>query len=282
MFEPLLTTTTDISLDAFVSKMVESGLVEGVILFGTTATGAVNDLSDYDVLVVLAEHPPPIRSGITWVSDRVTDLAFASKTEVRQLEGIDSSGPVSDGLTGDLRRWVTTGSIAFDRDGSLSQHKRRLGTLPSAADVSEAERFRRWDHTNYNLAHSARYASASDEIYQEAFDLRMSHQIADVMIDYFRVRRLRWPGEKDAIRYWNANDLTFKQILFACLREPDRRERLRLYSAAVAAALEPIGGIWPSRATSVTPSEGGTIDGAQRCWSALVGENADGGRLQQP
>ena len=269
-FEPISTTTAELTLDDFVALLAESVVVAGVVLFGTTAM-TITDASDYDVLVVLDKDPLPVRSGITWVAGRLTDLAFASVAEVRQLKEVGAAAPVAE-WSGRLRVWIATGSIAFDRYGLLSDVKGQLGTLPSPVEVTDAECFRRWDHTNYNLAQSARYARANDETYREAFELRMSYQLADIMIDYFRVRGLEWPGEKDAIRHWNAHDPVFKQLFFACLREPDRGQRFALYAEAVAAALEPVGGAWPSQATSMTPCEGGAAESAYRFWLTLIGQ----------
>ncbi len=273
-FEPLSTTTSELTFDDFVARLAESALVHGVIVFGTSAL-TITDASDYDVLVVLDQDPLPVRSGITWVAGRLTDLAFARAAAVRHLEEIGPAAPLTDDWPGRLRVWMTTGTIAFDRYGLLRRVKGRLGTLPRPVQVSDAECFRRWDHTNYNLAQSARYALANDETYREAFDLRMSYQLADVMIDYFRVRGLPWPGEKDAIRYWNARDPVFKQLLLACLREPDRDQRFSLYGEAVAAALEPVGGAWPNQATSMTPCESGTAEDAYRFWLTLIGQETD-------
>ena len=270
MFRPLATVTADLTLAAVVARLAAARAVDGIVLFGTTAI-SIDDAGDYDVLVIVDLDPVPARSGITWVAGRLTDLAFAGTPELQQLEE-ETPARLMDNRRGQLMRWLATGRVAFDRHGLLGRVQNRLQVLPQEVDVTEDERFRRWDHTNYNVVQSARYVAAGDETYREAFDLRMTYQLADVMVDYFRVRGMVWPGEKDAVRHWNRGDPAFKQLMFACLHEPDRERRFALYRNAVAHALEPVGGVWPHHATSMTPGEGNTVEEANRFWLALLGE----------
>jgi hypothetical protein len=271
MFQPLSSVTTDLSLDDVVARLRASTLVSGIIIFGTAAT-SLNEASDYDVLVVVDRESLPVRSGMTWISRRLTDLAFASASEVRHLEELTAPILLTDDRRSRLVLWLVTGAIVFDRDGLLARVQAHLRGLPREIETTEEELHRRWDHANYNLAQSARYVAANDETYREAFDLRMTYQLADAMVDYFRVRGLAWQGEKEAIRHWDRADPTFKRLFFACLRESNRDRRFVLYREVVAHAQAPVGGVWPPYSTSVTPGDDGSVDSANRFWLTLLGQ----------
>lgn len=199
-------------------------------------------------------------------------MVFASTSEIGHIEGIPPPVRSTDDWSGRLVRWLAIGTVAFDRIGLLGRAQDRLRSLPQEAEVTDAELYRRWDHANYNVAQSRRYATANDLAYREAFDLRMTHQLADTMVDYFWVRRLPWEGEKEAILCWERTDPAFKDLFFACLYESDRKRRLKLYQELVARTLEPVGGIWPAYSTSMTPGDNEDPEAANRFWLTLLGQ----------
>lgn len=132
--------------------------------------------------------------------------------------------------------------------------------------------FHRWDHTSYNLAQSRRYAQANDSLYHEALRLRMTYQLADVMLDYFKLRHLPWRGEKSAIRYWDTNDPEFKQEFLHCLEETELSRKFAAYERLVRLALAPIGEPWSRPAISMTPAQGFEETEALQFWLSLSGE----------
>jgi predicted nucleotidyltransferase len=272
VFEPLPSSTNALGLDEAVAKLAESPLVAAIAVFGSGSTNAHNAASDHDMLIVIDHSVIPVRTGVTWISDRLTDLVFVTSAEIAELESLPEVVPLTDDWGGSVRLWVRAARVLFDRDGLIERAQRDLRALRLEVAVSDDERRGRWDHENYNLMQSERYVAADDRVYHEAFDLRMTYQLADAMIDYFRVRGLLWAGEKDAIRYWDRLDPEFKHAYFACLREPDRERRLVLYRDVLARLLEPAGGVWPPLATSMTPRDGHSADEANAFWQRLLSE----------
>jgi len=271
MFTPLPSPTAALTLEEVVARLAACPLVSGVFLFGA-APASPSAANDYDILVVADKDPLPTRSGITWIDGRLADLVFTSTAEIAQLGELPSPLRLTDDWCGRLIRWLAVGTVAFDREGLLGRVRDHLRSLPQEVEAPEAELYRRWDHANYNVAQSRRYVAADDLIYREAFDLRMTYQLGEAMVDYFRVRRLFWEGEKEAIRYWERSDPEFKQLFFACLYERDRSRRFELYCEVVARALAPVGGIWPPYSTSMAPGATGGAEAANRFWLLLLGQ----------
>jgi hypothetical protein len=271
MFTPLPSPTAALSLEEVVARLAANPLVNGVFLFGA-APAWPSAANDYDILVVVDKDPLPVRSGITWIEGRLADLVFASVAEIARLGEMPAPLRLTDDWCGRLIRWLAVGTVAFDRAGLLGRMGDHLRSLPVEVEAPDAELYRRWDHANYNVAQSGRYVAADDLIYREAFDLRMTYQLSEAMVDYFRVRRLFWEGEKEAIRHWERSDPEFKRLFFACLHEPDRSHRFELYCEVVARALAPVGGIWPPYSTSMAPSATGDAEAANHLWLLLLGE----------
>ena len=164
-------------------------------------------------------------------------------------------------------RAIQMGKILFDRSGRLAAARAALQLAPPEYEGCPEDMFRRWDHANYNLAQSRRYAGSANPLYREAFELRMTYQLADVMVDYFIVRGLPWQGEKHALRRWEANDDEFKQLFFACLHERDVTTKIGQYQDLLERALAPVGPLWPEHSVSWDASSK-----AEGFWQTLLGE----------
>ncbi len=77
--------TNTMTLDAVIARLAGRDVVDGILLMGSTATGALTPTSDYDLLLVLDEPPTPLRMVNTWVDGRLTEVYC---TTVRALERI--------------------------------------------------------------------------------------------------------------------------------------------------------------------------------------------------
>ncbi len=267
------------AISGLLKRLSRSGYVDGVALIGSAAGDQFRLESDYDVLIVLDQPPVPVRTGVTWVDGRLTDLVFSTVEEIDGLAVSDRVRVNADEIGESIVTWMSAARIMHDRRGRLGRLVERVGLLESGSEPDagalENVRLRRLDRASYNLVQTRRTVAADDEVYQGAVDLRMLYQLADLMVDYFSVRGLNWRGEKAAIRFWRAEDPRYWELFRRCMDERDRAVRVGLYGDLVRATMKPAGEPWTEGITAFTlPSLAeltrADLDVASRFWEQLI------------
>lgn len=260
MFETHRTSTVKTSLDQVVDRLRANPRVDGLMLAGS-ADERMPD-SDIDLVVLVTDESVPHRHACTWIEHCFTDLVFLTTIEA---DGIQS-GAVPESLAADdgVRRWMLAAlcdaRILFDRSGRLAAMRTALAASPPDLQPSDEDPFQLWDHLNYVLTSSVRYARSGDPLYRDAFALRMTTALADAMLGYFSVRRLPWRGEKEALRFWEREDPSYRTAFLACLHESDAPRKLDLYRRLLERCLEPVGPLW-------TEYE---VSGKDELWESLI------------
>jgi nucleotidyltransferase-like protein len=260
-----------VDLDELVARLSRRDEVDGIVFVGSTGTKALRPSSDYDVLIVINEPPVPLLVGLTSVDGRLTDLLFATTSEVEEL--LSGARAPAEAWTGRLARWVSQGTIVFDRSGRLEALHKLLSERPlvSAQDLVHET----WFSLNYDLAQNRRIAASAESVDRTALQLRLLYGIFGLVQGYFRLRGLDWRGEKAAVRYLAAEDPDYLDALRTCLDEVDLERRVALYEALAEQTLRRFGGLWNPGETifqfrpgsEVSPE---LISETTRFWSSLV------------
>ncbi|MEW6753030.1 MAG: nucleotidyltransferase domain-containing protein [Candidatus Latescibacterota bacterium] len=264
MFETHRAATAETSLDEVVDRLRANPRVDGLLLAGSADDRTPN--SDIDLVVLVADESVPQRHACTWIERCFTDLVFLTTAEADSIR----SGAVPASLAADdgVRRWMLTAlrdaRILFDRSGRLEAARTALAASPPDLRPPHTDLFPLWDHLNYVLTSSRRYAGSADPLYRDAFALRMTSGPADAMVAYFAVRRLPWRGEKEALRYWQCEDPSYREAFLACLNEPDPARKLDLYALLVERCLAPVGPLWPEYQVSRKHEHWESLVAAQR------------------
>jgi hypothetical protein len=260
-----------VELDEFVARLSRRDTVDGIVFVGSTGTKALRPNSDYDVLIVINKPPVPLLVGLTSVDGRLTDLLFATTSEVEEL--LSGARPPAEAWTGRLARWISQGTIVFDRRAQLEAVHKLLSEQPlvSAQDLVHET----WFSLNYNLAQNRRIAACADAVDQTALQLRLLYSLFGLVQGYFRLRGLDWAGEKGAVRHLAEHDPEYLAALRSCLEEVDLERRMTLYEALAEQTLRPFGGLWNPGETifqfrpgsQVSPE---LISETDRFWDSLV------------
>jgi len=261
------------TLQELVDKLKQSRKVDAVAVIGSAGDDNLNAASDLDMLIVLVDRPHPITGGVTWVEGRLADLIFTTSEEVKQLNGLDEIRIGS--LQGTMVRWMKTARIEFDISGNLTRLQQRAREGLSLKPASQGEALSRLDRASYNLAHTKRMLTSDDPVYHSAVDLRLLYQLADLMVDYFIIRGMAWPGEKAAIRYWRQSDPKHLELFRRCLGENERDRRVAYYEELASATMAPVGPLWQAGTTHfrLSPDSEMTHDGLQSAkafWESIV------------
>ena len=265
------------TLGELIDRLSAKAIVDGLAIIGSGADGTMNEVSDYDLLIVLNEPPQHLTGGVTQVEGRMVDIVFATTSEIVELLDVKDEEVEIDGIPGAIVRWMGTARIEIDRHGRLKRLKRKVETGLRLSPDGEGDVRSRLDKASYNLAHTHRMLGSSDPVYLEAIDLRLLYQLSDLMFDYFAVRGLPWQGEKAAIRHWRANDEHYYRLFRKCLGEKDRKRRVEFYGRLAVITMEPVGPLWPAGHTAfrISPKSEMTSDAvakASNFWASLIGE----------
>ena len=230
--------------ETLVERLEASPMVDGLVLLGSTGQPTQTSYSDRDLLVVLEGRPIEITNGTVFCEGVLVDLVVATRQDIIDLTQAESGSISLSDPRVSYFNWMPSGTIVLDRCGCLAAFRDKAMRSDDAPSFGEGESIARADKALYNLAQTERMLESPDPVYQQAIDLRMLYQLADLMVDYFWVRGMPWKGEKDAIRYWQANDLEYLELFTKCYREADRPERTRLYRQLVIVTMEPVGSSW--------------------------------------
>lgn len=266
------------TLQDFIGRLKRSDSVIAVAIIGSAAEARTNPASDYDVLIVLENPPVPLTGGVTFVEGRFTDIEFITLEEVGRLSRVDYSQVSMNSPDGTFLRWMQTARIEFDKTGYLIQIKNKSRKGLPLRPPDEGEIYSRFDKTSYNVAHTRRMSTSDDPDYHLAVDMRLLYQMADLMVDYFLVRKLPWQGEKPAIRYWKSHDPGYLDLFIKCISEKNRDRKVDLYRRLASETMAPIGALWQAGETRLRLSPASemtseNIEAAQKFWESILAIN---------
>ena len=260
--------------ETLVERLKTSPLVDGLMLMGATGHPMQNPHSDRDLLVVLTERPLSVANGTAFCDGVLVDLVITTQQDIRTLAHAEPGSISLSDPRSTYINWMPHGTIVLDRCGRLENLREKIVRGDIFASFGEGESIARADKALYNLAQTERMLHNPDDVYQQAIDLRMVYQLADLMVDYFLVRGMPWTGEKDAIRCWQTSDPDYFDLFTECCQATNKPERIRLYRQLVAATMEPVGFTWDdgpmfsmSRQADMTPEN---LDAARAFWQLLL------------
>jgi predicted nucleotidyltransferase len=266
--------TADMTLDEVLARLSRHPDVDGLVTVGSTGRDSLTPISDYDVLVVLAEMPVRLHVGITYIDHRLTDLLFATTTHIERILAAEVAID-GDAWEGRIARWLMTGQVVFDRHGRVRQAQAKVYDSNWIRPLEDIDACGAWIGVNYNLLHTRRLMRSDDPVHLHAAELRMSlYGVASVLFSYFRIRNLLWEGDKAAIRYLMAHDPSYFDLLRQFLRESDPHRKFAIYERIAAATLAPISKLWDGEPTvlwnDLLPASWEMVEQSLAFWDALL------------
>ena len=275
-----MTDLSSCTLEQVIRRLAAHDAVDGVVVMGSAAHDALSAASDYDLLVVLADRSAPLFLTVTTIAGRMAELYFvdaAAIDAIAESDDLPALARIRSMLGGAVLAWLETGRLAFDRSGRLACARSAVGAQSWFVPASADEKYNAWFSVNYNLAHNRRMLTLDDPVYQTAVDLRLLYMLSDLWLHYFRIRAIPWQGEKPAIRYVQAHDPSFLDLLRVCLAETDRGRKMARYEELARHVVAPIGPIWAAGTTAVQLDTGaagdpGAVEAALAFWAELVRE----------
>lgn len=251
--KPDLPETQKLSFSEILGRLAAQPQVNGIIVMGSGGRGALTPSSDLDICVVLAARPVPIWLALTTVEKRVAEFYFVLAAEFQHLSQKASFSFAAHSRESLLASWLLSGQLWFDRTSELGKLRQRLEEVhPEFQPDSDEHLYNQWFRVNYNLRESGRLLNSTDPIVLNTFDLRlMLYGLSDIWYNYFALRKIRWQGDKEAVRYVSQHDPEFLGLVQNFLSVAERSKRFELYRQLAAVATEPLGGLWSENSTAV-------------------------------
>ena len=225
---------------------------------GSGQNSLLTGASDIDLLIVVVEKWSNLRVGVTWIEGRMGDLLFATTSEVDSIADAEPALGFT-GWVGRVATFLTSARILVDQGERLMRAQEAARRWPDAALApTRSDAYRAWHKINYDRQHNRRMLASDDPDYVTALDVRLLYGLDDVLTGYFAIRRVRWEGEKAAVRYLREHDPVFLELFRQCLAEQDRHAKFTLYEQLCQEATAPAGGLWDSEPTSAHLRDPGT------------------------
>ena len=266
-----------LTLEEILARLEKARVVDGLALFGSRKIAPTNPVSDYDLLILVADPPVRIFQMLTHIAGRMADVVFVETAMADAL--LEDRQPVAAvSFEGMFLQKMLSARIVYDASDRLArvqryaqaQHPANRLLLPS----TESDLYSVWFWFNQSLIHLKRMIQADDPVYLTAVDLMLMGGLSGICRAYFQVRHLAWEGEKAAIRYLQSADPAFLDLLHACIAQTDRAQKLALYEQLVAQALAPVGTLWTHGLTAVflsdAPQSASRLESALQFWQDLL------------
>lgn len=269
-----LSESNALTLDQAIARLARRKAVDGIVIIGSAGRNALTPTSDYDLLVVLADMPVPLHVALTRIDRRLTDVIFISVADVDRLLTGEAQTVSAASEEGKLVWWLQTGRIAFDRSGRLRRAQAWTQSGPRFHMASEGELYSAWFGINYDVIQTKRMLASADPAYLMMVDLRLLFSLHDLWLDYFRVRKLLYPG-KQAILYLADHDPHYLELFRQCLAEITRERKVQLYEQLARLTIAPVGDLWEEGRTAVQLKPGvewrpEMVEDALAFWEGLI------------
>jgi hypothetical protein len=267
------TPTEEMTIESVLSRLAASDFVDGLALYGPRGTQPREPEIDYDLLVLVNDHPMQMTQLFTRIDRRVADVLFVDVMTYDQV--IEGRRRVSTSSTeGVFLLKMRRAEIIHDRSRRFEKGRKAASHYLDWFRVpSYSGQYLLWFSQNFGLAHMRRMIQSTDPTYLTAVDLMIVSYLGATCRAYFDFRQLPWEGEKAAIRYLRQHDPDYLQLLGDCLSAANREQKLALYGKLVTRALEPFGEIWKDDVTAAClgiPVQGqAQVGGALDFWERL-------------
>jgi len=219
------------NLDKLVARLENNPRVVGIARYGSRRATDVSPGGDFDLFVFVKERPPGIESIHFYVGDIPVDV------NIRTLEDIWRNEPLTN-----IDIALADAEILHDKTGTLS---REFGALHE-----------RWKQTSSNLTeheivwHRFCQQHVLDKvrgrIVEEPLlcEFLLATNIYWLVQAYFSIRRIPYPGEKDALRRLESKEPQVYAEIQRFYVSHDLDEKLEISERLTELILAPIGGPW--------------------------------------
>lgn len=257
------------SLAELLTRLSGHREVTGIVLGGSHAAGRQTAWSDLDLLLVLRGPDLPFTLATTTVGGTLTEIVCCTAEDIHDAR---RGAPPAHWDRATYIRFLG-GRILFDRDGSLAQAAAWAAAQPEPGP--DVDPFSRWRHAQYNVRQTRRYLASGDEAARTAVVARMLYSLHDILRDYFTMREMAWPGDKEALAYWRDHEPELRRVWLAAVAETEIDRKIEAWVAMFPLVYARFRGLAGPEIDLIQPADGTTVEQAYVTWKTLINDASD-------
>jgi hypothetical protein len=221
------------SIEQMLARLTAHSAVLGLVAYGSDHAADGYTQGDFDLFVVLQEIDSAVESLHFYVAGTPVDLNLITLDRLRSLKREHGFAFFA----------LQNGRVIFDRSGSLNYEIRKLRERAALKEPKELSQ-----HESAFIRHGHRHVFDKLRNRLESMPLTSRHLLHSniywLVVNYFRVRGIPYPGEKQALEYLRE----FAPQVYARLQEFYAAENLEgqveISRELSQRVLSPIGGLW--------------------------------------
>src|SRR5687767_751106 len=176
MFKPYTAYTNDLSWQETINKLANSKAVDGVASFGSRTGNLQNELSDYDLLLLINHPPVEIFQMLTHIDRHLADVVFVRTETVDHILALKEPVlPTSP--EGMFIHKMQHAQIHYDASGRLQNVQQVIKAKGDLTvfiqSTSTHNQYSAWFWHNHTLKHVYRTLKSPDPVYLMAVDMML-------------------------------------------------------------------------------------------------------------
>lgn len=219
------------NLSELIDRLRESPGVIGIVRYGSRTPEDMSSGGDFDIFVFLGNNSLDLESLHFYVDYIPVDI------NLRIIEDLNLSEPISF-----IDFVLIDGDLLYDKTGIL---ERKISSLKQRWKIQSnelTENEKSWERFSQKHALDKVKGRLNEELLFCEFLLNTN--IYWLIQNYFRVRSIPYPGEKDALEWINTKDTKIHNKIEDFYRTKDLKKKLEISEELTELVLEPIGGSW--------------------------------------
>lgn len=219
------------NLNELINRLKESPSVIGIVRYGSRPPEDMSLGGDFDLFVFLGDNSLDIESLHFFMEDIPVDI------NLRTLEDLDLNKPISF-----IDFALIDGDLLYDKTGILEKKISSLKQRWKIQSSELTENEKSWER--FSQKHTLDKAKGRLNDKPLFCEILLNTNIYWLIQNYFRVRRIPYPGEKDALEWINTKDTKIHNKIEDFYKTKDLKKKLEISEELTELVLAPIGGPW--------------------------------------
>lgn len=219
------------NLSELIGRLRESPRVIGIVRYGSRPPEDMSSGGDFDIFVFLGDNSLDLESLHFYIKNIPIDI------NLRTFGDLDLNKPISF-----IDFALIGGDLLYDKTGIL---EKKISSLKQRwkMQVNElTENEKSWERFSQKHALDKVKSRLNDK--PLFCEILLNTNIYWLIQNYFRVRRIPYPGEKDALEWINTKDTKIHNKIKDFYRIKDLKKKLEISEELTELVLAPIGGPW--------------------------------------
>jgi predicted nucleotidyltransferase len=219
------------NLNELIDRLKESSAVIGIVRYGSRLPEDMSSGGDFDLFVFLGTSSLDLESLHFYIDDIPVDI------NLRTLKDLDLSKPISF-----IDFALMDGDILYDETGILEKKISSLKQRWKIQGAKLTENEKSWER--FSQKHILDKVKGRINKEPLLCEFLLNTNIYWLIQNYFRVRRIPYPGEKDALKRINIKDNNIHNKLEDFYSTKDLKKKFEISEELTELVLAPIRGPW--------------------------------------